>query len=378
MTDIDVGTTRHTSHPPSVISVTKKPAPGRVLIVDDDLEVLSTVRRLLQIEGFDCDAVPDGKTALTKLSEDYTLVLADICMPGMDGVELLTKVIATQPDMAVVMMSGLGDLSAAVEAMRLGAYDCLNKPFNNDELVLRLQRAFERRQLIRDNRRYQRELEGVVQRQWEELALALSELRETYQATLEALAAALDLRDKETEGHSRRVTEYTTAIAQAMGVEGETLQVIRQGALLHDIGKIGIPDSVLHKPGPLAMEEWGMMRRHPEFGRGLLNGIEFLDEAVSTIVLRHHERHDGTGYPGGLAGNDIPLGARIFSVADTLDAITADRVYRKAASIEVARAEIRQGAGLQFHPEAVEAFLSIPDHTWLTIQNSVAILNSRL
>ncbi len=369
---------RRTAHLPSVLSLKKEPAAGRVLLVDDDPDVLSSVQRLLRVEGFDCDAVSDGKTALTKLSDDYTLVLADVCMPGMDGVELLTKVVAIQPDMAVVMMSGLGDLSAAVEAMRLGAYDYLNKPFNNDDLVLRLQRAFERRQLIRDNRRYQRELEGTVERQWKELALALSELRETYQVTLEALAAALDLRDKETEGHSRRVTEYTTAIARAMAVEGESLEVIRQGALLHDIGKIGIPDSVLHKPGPLSTDEWGLMRRHPETGRGLLKGIEFLDEAVSTIVLRHHERHDGAGYPGGLAGDDIPLGARIFSVADTLDAITADRVYRKAASIEVARAEIRRCAGLQFHPEVVEAFLSIPDQTWFTIQNSVAILNSRL
>ncbi len=241
---------------------------------------------------------------------------------------------------------------------------------------MRIQRALERQRLIRENRQYQRKLEGIVEQQWGKLSLAVNELRQTYHATLEALTAALDLRDKETEGHSRRVTEYATVIARAMGLDGEAIGVIRQGALLHDVGKIGIPDSMLHKAGPLSPDEWDLMRRHPQIGYDLLRGIEFLDDAASTIVLHHHERYDGAGYPGKLAGSDIPPGARIFAVADTLDALTADRVYRKATSLEAAQQEIGRCSGTQFDPTIVNAFISIPKQTWHTIQNTVAVLNA--
>lgn len=349
---------------------------ANLLIVDDDLDVLDTLVRLLESEGYACDTANSATAALAKLTEAVDLVLTDIRMPGMDGIALLTNIIAEKPETAVVIMSGSGDIAAAVEAMRLGAYDYLNKPFNVEDLFVRIQRAFERQRLIRENRQYQRKLEGIVEQQWGKLSLAVNELRQTYHATLEALTAALDLRDKETEGHSRRVTEYATVIARAMGLDGEAIGVIRQGALLHDVGKIGIPDSMLHKAGPLSPDEWDLMRRHPEIGYNLLRDIEFLDDAASTIVLHHHERYDGAGYPGKLAGSDIPPGARIFAVADTLDALTADRVYRKATSLETAQQEIARCSGTQFDPTIVNAFISIPKQTWCTIQNTVAALNA--
>lgn len=349
---------------------------GRLLIVDDDPDVVETLLRLLENEGYVCDTANTARAALVRLTDAVDLVLTDIRMPGMDGIALLTHIMAETPETAVVIMSGSGDIAAAVEAMRLGAYDYLNKPFNVEDLFVRIQRALERQRLIRENRHYQRKLEGIVEQQWGELSLAVHELRQTYHATLEALTAALDLRDKETEGHSRRVTEYATVIARTMGLDGEAIGVIRQGALLHDVGKIGIPDSMLHKPGPLSPDEWDLMRRHPQIGYDLLRGIEFLDGAASTIVLYHHERYDGAGYPGKLAGGDIPLGARIFAVADTLDALTADRVYRKATSLEAAQQEIVRCSGTQFDPAIVNIFISIPKQTWHTIQNAVTVLNA--
>ncbi len=374
-TSLVVPTRSKLSLPPALPVGPEKYA-GRMIIVDDDQDVLDTLVRLLGSEGYVCDTANGAKAALAKLTDEVDLVLTDIRMPGMDGIALLMRIMTEKPEMAVVIMSGSGDISAAVEAMRLGAYDYLNKPFNVEDLFVRIQRAFERQRLIRENRQYQRKLEGIVEQQWGDLSLAINELRQTYHATLEALTAALDLRDKETEGHSRRVTEYATVLARTMGLGGDAIDVIRQGALLHDVGKIGIPDNVLHKPGPLSVDEWALMRLHPQIGYNLLRGIEFLDDAVSTIVLYHHERYDGAGYPTGLPGHDIPLGARIFALADTLDALTADRVYRKATSLEAAQQEIVRCSGSQFDPAVVNSFTSIPQQTWYTIQNAVAVLNA--
>ena len=188
-------------------------------------------------------------------------------------------------------------------------------------------------------------------------------LSKAYDHTLEALAAALDARDKETEGHSRRVVAYALALARQLNVPEEDLNTLQRGALLHDIGKIGVPDAILRKPGPLGVEEWTVMRRHPERGRNILAGIPFLAGA-SQIVSTHQERWDGGGYPAGLAGTAIPLGARIFAVADTYDAITSDRPYRAARSYSVARAEIEQHAGTQFDPQVASAFQQIPESEW--------------
>jgi putative nucleotidyltransferase with HDIG domain len=208
---------------------------------------------------------------------------------------------------------------------------------------------------------YARDLHGAFEaerKRAEELRAALVELEGSYDATIEALSTALDSRDKETEGHSRRVTAYTLAVARALGLMDEELVHVERGAYLHDVGKIGIPDSILHKPAKLTDEEWAVMKRHPEMGFQMVGGIKFLTLAAP-IVLHHHERFDGRGYPLGLTGDSIHIGARVFAIADTFDAITADRPYRKGTTPEAARGEIVSCAGAQFDPNVVDAFLRV-------------------
>jgi HD-GYP domain-containing protein (c-di-GMP phosphodiesterase class II) len=234
------------------------------------------------------------------------------------------------------------------------------KPVNVEELLIAADRALERRQLLIERREYQQMLELRVEQATHDLVAAYRELEDTYRATLEALGSALDSRDVGTEAHSRRVHGYALATARAHGVPEPDLRDLAHGVLLHDIGKIGIPDGILLKPGPLTPEEWVTMRTHPEIGKRLIEGIPFLKGAVP-IVWSHHEKWDGSGYPRRLGGEDIPLGARIFAVVDAFDAMTFDRPYSRAISFEAAKAEIRRCAGSHFDPKVVESFFRVPE-----------------
>lgn len=198
-----------------------------------------------------------------------------------------------------------------------------------------------------------------IRRRSRELAAALAETERSYDATLSALSNALDVRDTETEGHARRVVQYLRLIADELGVPARERTVLLRGALLHDIGKIGVPDEILRKAGPLTSTEWMTMRRHPSYGARIIAGIPFLD-SVAEIIKHHHERWDGAGYPDGLIGDEIPLGARMFSVADSFDAMTADRPYRRGMDAVSAREEIMRHSGTQFDPGVVEAFMRVP------------------
>ena len=226
-----------------------------------------------------------------------------------------------------------------------------------------MRHALDHRRLVLENRIYQSDLEQLVAERTQQLSIALQDLEQSYDYTLEALGGALDAKDAETEGHCQRVTAFTITIARAMGVDKGLLRHIARGAFLHDIGKMGVPDSILRKPGPLTPQEREIMRRHCEIGFAMLQRIPFLKEAAE-IVLSHQEFYDGTGYPRGLRGEQIPLGARIFAVADTLDAMISDRPYRKALPISAARDEIRRFAGRQFDPRVVEVFLAQPERVW--------------
>src|SRR5437879_6962717 len=235
----------------------------------------------------------------------------------------------------------------------------MRKPVNVEELLIAAERALERRELLIERREYQVTLERRVEEATRDLDAAYTKLQDTYRATLEALGSALDTRDVGTQSHSRRVHGYSLSIARTHGVPGHQLEDLEQGVLLHDIGKIGIPDAILLKPGPLTPEEWKIMRTHPEIGKRLIERIPFLRGAVP-IVFSHHEKWDGTGYPRGLSGEDIPLGARIFAVVDAFDAMTFSRPYSKAITFDAARAEIKRCAGTHFDPNVVEAFLRVP------------------
>src|SRR5262249_45554790 len=356
----------------------RMPDPIHILIVDDDQAIRDLLAEGLSSSGYACQTARNGAEGLNRLrSGSFEVVVSDIDMPEMDGVRLLQEVKKTHPDTEFIMRTGLVDVETAIQSMRLGAHDYLTKPFNLAEMRITVERALEKRRLIRENRAYQRTLESRVEERTAELTRKSREvedlfnrLRSSYQTTLETLATALDTRDTETLGHSLRVASYTVAVARRMGVVEPELTDIYRGALLHDVGKIGVPDAILRKPGKLTPEEWVEMRRHPEIGYRILQGINFL-EVPREIVLSHQEMYDGSGYPRGLKGKEIPLGARIFSVVDTLDAMTSDRPYRKALPFESARAEIRRYSRTQFDPEVVDVFLGIPDEEWAAIHRRV-------
>ena len=344
----------------------------RILIVDDEPMIRNILKTVVEAEGFKADTAQNGQEALERLQgAHYQMVLTDMRMPVMDGLCLLRHVKANYEDTPVIMITAVADASSAIDALSSGACDYVIKPFNVSDLRNKIFSALERRKLILENKQYQSFLERRVQEQTADLRSALNSLENTYSHTLEALINALDAREHETQRHSKRVSEYTLIIARELGVPERDLVDIDRGSLLHDIGKIGISDNILLKPAKLTEEEWVEIRKHPGIGYHILKGIDFLEEAAN-LVLQHHERFDGTGYPQGLAGENILLGARVFAVVDTFDAMTSDRPYRKALSYQTARDEIARFSGRQFDPGIVQVFLNIPEWKWLETRASVA------
>ena len=332
-----------------------------ILIVDDDWQVREVLHEIFISAGYNCLLAQDGREGLALFRASRPpLTVTDLKMPNMDGTALLQAILGEDSDAAVIVLTGAADVKTAIDSLKFGAYDFIMKPVNVDELVIAADRALERRQLLIERRQYQTYLELRVEEATRDLQGAFRELKNTYKSTLEALGSALDTRDVGTEAHSRRVHGYSMATAKEYGVPEHQLSDIAHGVLLHDIGKIGIPDAILLKPGPLTPEEWKVMRRHPEIGRRLIESIPFLREAVP-IIYHHHERWDGSGYPLGLKGEDIPLGARIFAVVDAFDAMTYDRPYSKAIAVEDAKAEIHRCAGTHFDPTVVQAFFRVPE-----------------
>jgi putative nucleotidyltransferase with HDIG domain len=340
--------------------------------VDDEQAVRGIVAALLDRSGFVAVTASGAEEALERLQTDPTveLVMSDVMMPGTDGLALLDRIVIDYPTTPVVMFTAVHDIHVATSAFRRGAVDYLLKPFERSQLVTVVTRAVEHGKLRRQNSTYQHNLEQIVSARTRKLRTAMQDLERSYDITLEAMGDALDLRDAETEGHSRRVTAYTTALAREMGLNAEELRVIARGAFLHDIGKIATPDRVLLKPGKLDEAETELMREHCERGYAMVSKIPFLREA-SEIVFAHQESFDGTGYPRGLKGEEIPLGARIFAIADTLDAITSDRPYRKGRSFTEAREEIKRCSGKQFDPAIVEVFLRIPPLRWSDLRAEI-------
>jgi putative nucleotidyltransferase with HDIG domain len=340
----------------------------RILIVEDERPIRKLLRRYLEQQGFKVAEAAGGDEALVQLAaSDVDLVLSDVRMPGMTGIELLSQIVRIHPGAGVVMLTGCEDVSMAVQAMKLGALDYVQKPFVLEDVGASVRKALDVRDEQRQHVRYVSDLERAVEERSVALRDTLNHLHEASESTLEALVAALDAREHETQAHSVRVSEYTLHLARAMGVHNGQLEAIRRGAMLHDIGKIGISDRILLKPGRLTEAEWSEMRRHPEIGHWILNGVESLRPA-SENALSHHERFDGSGYPRQLKGEEIPLGARIFAVADSLDAITSDRPYHPSRSYEQARDEIARNAGTQFDPHVVSLFLEVPAEVWAEIR----------
>jgi putative nucleotidyltransferase with HDIG domain len=338
------------------------PSP-RILIVDDEAEITEILADLLS-EDYECIRAGSAEQALNLLRDhQFHLVISDITMPGMSGLEMIPHVKELSPDTVVVMISGMQTVESAIGALRLGAFDYLMKPFDLRQVEAVVKRALEHYDLVAAKQRYENHLEELVEQRTAELDRALNSLEGAYRSTLKALTAALETRDSETHGHSERVVTYSLRLGREYGLNSEQMKSLEFGSLLHDIGKIGVPDSILRKPAKLTEEEWVRMREHPLHGQQILRGIEFL-QGASRVVAQHHEKWDGTGYPLGLHAEDIDINARIFAVADAFDAITSDRVYRRGKSYEAAAQELDDWAGRQFDPKVVEAFHRVPKEDW--------------
>jgi len=334
-----------------------------LLIVDDEVEVRSVLHDLLS-ETYQCGEASSAEEALAQLRErDYELVISDITMSGMTGLEMIPHVKVTSPDTVIVMISGMQTIESAINALRLGAFDYLMKPFDLRQAEAAIARAYEHHELIVAKRRYENHLEELVEQRTAELDQALDSLENAYRTTLQALTAALETRDSETHGHSERVVTFSLRLGREYGLTALEMKALEFGSLLHDIGKIGVPDAILRKPAKLTDEEWVRMREHPMHGQQILRGIKFL-EGAAKVVAQHHEKWDGSGYPLGLKAEEIDICARIFSVADAFDAITSDRVYRQGRPYEAASQELDEWVGRQFDPKVVEAFHRVPPEDW--------------
>ncbi|MCI0552769.1 MAG: response regulator [Anaerolineae bacterium] len=318
-----------------------------ILIVDDTLTGRKALELLLKEEGYRLAFASNGDEALRRAGEfEPDVILLDVMMPGMDGFEVCLRM-RNDPnflDVPILLLSSLTDRDDRLKGIGAGADDFISKPFDKLELLIRV------RTITRLNR-FRRLREEHAQ-----LESALLALQHTYDTTIEGWVQALDLRDKESEGHTRRVTDMTVQLARIMGIDEETLSHYRRGALLHDVGKLGIPDSILHKNGSLTDEELAIMRRHPQYAFQWLSRIDYLRPALE-IPYCHHEKWDGSGYPRGMKGEEIPLEARIFAVVDVWDALLSDRPYKTARPAKKAAEFIRSQKNIHFDPKIVDIFL---------------------
>jgi response regulator RpfG family c-di-GMP phosphodiesterase len=335
----------------------------RILVVDDEREITEILSDLFT-DRHKCTTAGSAEQALERLREsEFELVISDITMPGMSGLEMLPHVKSLSPHTVVVMISGMQTVESAIDALRLGAFDYLMKPFDLRQVEAVVKRALEHHELVVAKQHYENHLEELVEQRTAELDRALDSLEDAYRSTLKALTAALETRDAETHGHSERVVTYSLRLGREYGLDTRQLKALEFGSLLHDIGKIGVPDLILRKPAKLTDEEWILMRQHPLHGQQILRGIEFL-EGAARVVAQHHEKWDGSGYPLGLREDEIDLCARIFAVADAFDAITSDRVYRRGKSYEAAAQELDDWIGRQFDSKVVAAFHRVPREDW--------------
>jgi len=340
----------------------------RLLIVDDEAECRKLLAVMLTQAGMSCTTASNGAEALSILQQKpVDAVIADLNMPGLSGLELLSQVRRFYPQQVFLMATGVDDVRVGMQAMRQGADDYLVKPLEADMIVASLERAFHKRRLEKEVENYRQHLEEMVSARTLQLQEALARIERGYADTLDALGSAIDLRDSQTGGHSRRVFLYSIEMLKALNGTPKQLKSLAMGAWLHDIGKLAIPDAILFKPGPLTGEERKIMETHVQIGYDMVKRISFLADAAE-IILAHHERWNGSGYPRGLKGTQIPLGARIFAVADTVDAMTSDRPYHSALPFQAARDEIERKAGILFDSKVADIFLGVPNQTWEAIR----------
>lgn len=346
--------------------------PISLLVVGEDRDAVQAVQDCFPPPEYHCVDVGSGPAALELLGRrPVDLIFCDLGPPDTDGLELLRHGLRLDSEAAFLLMGTPAHYELGIEAMKIGACDFLPKPLQRSRLHHSVRRALERRKLLEEKKSFQILLEQTLQERTDHLQRALQQVEESQRCTLEALVVALDAREPETHLHSLRVEAFTICLAEKCGYASALRNELSRGALLHDIGKIVVPDSILLKPDRLTPEEFEIMQLHTTQGYQILSRIPHLQRAAM-LALCHHERMDGEGYPLQLHGGAIPLEARIFAVADAVDVITAGRAYRLPRTLEEARAELVRCAGTQFDPDVVEVFLTIPEEEWRAVQDQVA------
>jgi putative two-component system response regulator len=351
--------------------------PAHILIVDDDALVREALANKLENLGYQCECCESGPEAIDLLScKNFDLVLADALLPAIVGTPFLKEAMNVCPDVAVILATSVIDIEVAIESLKDGAYDWITKPFNLEEVSISVSRALGKRRLLIENRHYQHALEEQVASRTSQLKEALRVLEHTYHDTLVALSRALESREADSDGRSLRITVCAKRLGRQIGLSQSQIRAMEQGALLHDIGKIGIPDELLKKSDSLNEEQQRVMRRHPEIGCHILSNIRFLAKAAR-LVLHHHERYDGKGYPQGLQGEEIELEARIFSVVEAMEDIISDDQLQSCVGFEGVIQEMTNLSGTQLDPNLVKEFLKIPFAEWVEIRKEVAANTNR-
>ena len=339
-------------------------AKTQILVVDDDRKIVELVRAYLEKDGYRVLTAYDGLQALELARQQQPgLIVLDLMLPGIDGLDVCRLLRGEGNQVPIIMLTAKTTEADKLVGLDLGADDYVTKPFSPQELMARLaavmRRVNEEKRAQGQALRYASELTEIIGQQNElraRLRVALEELEETQLSTMQALAAAVEARDPYTRGHCERVTRYALTIAEALALSGEELEVLKRSAILHDIGKVAVPDSILRKKGRFNEDDWVEVRKHPEAGQMMLAHLKFLWPSLPPI-RHHHERYDGAGYPDALAADEIPSGARILAVSDAFDAMTSDRPYREALALPDALEELDRCAGSQFDPEVVKVFL---------------------
>jgi putative two-component system response regulator len=325
---------------------------ARILVVDDEASIGRLVSRLLEKQGYACTVCESASEAIERIeSGPYELVVSDIMMPGMSGIELLARIKTNHPDIAFIMLTGIDDHQTAVRTLELGAFGYVIKPFEANELIINVVNSLRRRELETERNRYEDRLEREVRER-------TAEIRATQEQITLRLVTASGYRDEETGAHIRRMGEYAAILARANGFEAKQVEEMRLAAPMHDIGKIGVADAILKKPGKLSDQEFKLIQAHTTIGASILAGSQIaLLNLARDIALYHHEKWNGSGYPQGLCGENIPLCARIVAVCDVYDALVSDRIYRPALPEDKSLAIMKEGRGTHFDPHILDVFL---------------------
>jgi putative two-component system response regulator len=332
---------------------------NKILLVEDDSELNASIRHLLEKHGFTCHSYEEPTPAIDAIAGDnYDLLITDLKLPHFDGITLARKALAVRPDLRTLIITAYTSMPSVIDALRLGVDNYILKPFSSEELIFQVERALERRRLTLQNQQYQQNLTQLVEERTAQLVERQRELSTSQMENIFAIGNIIEARDVYTRGHTERVTLYAVMLAQTLGWDDQRIHDLGIGSPLHDIGKIGVPDSILKKNGPLTFEEYEMMKDHPTLGYELVRGTD-LPIGTTACILYHHERYDGKGYPFRLGGEDIPVEGRVMAICDAFDAMTSSRVYRKAMDIPKATAIVKENAGTQFDPHLADAFCEL-------------------